>query len=362
MAEEARPRRRGLLVLGAATLLVAGGVGATVLALGGGDSHAKDADAKPGHTVVEVSRQTLTVGASLSGTLGFGSPSPLPVRATGTVTWLPRSGATIARGGVLLRVDDRPVVLMLGRTPAYRALHDTATTQLSQTAPEEELAPPAPLTGPDVRQLEANLVALGYSGLIADDTFTSGTASAVKAWQRDLGVDPTGRVEFGDVLFLGDRIRVVTDPSVLGQEVTPEAVQRTPTAMTATVSAPPEAVEWAVPGAAATVLLPDQRTVAAKVVAVRPDTGGEGSVVVQLALVRHEGRAEPGPVTVTYVSRRADDVLAVPVTALVALAEGGYGVQLASGEFVPVTPGLYSDGKVEVTGDLAAGTRVRVPQ
>jgi multidrug efflux pump subunit AcrA (membrane-fusion protein) len=58
-------------------------------------------------------------------------------------------------------------------------------------------------------------------------------------------------------------------------------------------------------------------------------------------------------------------VLAVPVNALLALAEGGYAVEVDRGgrrELVGVTLGLFADGLVEVKGHgLAAGDRVVVP-
>ncbi|MEK8108976.1 hypothetical protein NKG94_37440 [Micromonospora sp. M12] len=56
-------------------------------------------------------------------------------------------------------------------------------------------------------------------------------------------------------------------------------------------------------------------------------------------------------VTFTVSERR--DVLTVPVAALLALAEGGYGVQVAevgASRIVAVTTGLFADGRVEVTG------------
>jgi hypothetical protein len=72
---------------------------------------------------------------------------------------------------------------------------------------------------------------------------------------------------------------------------------------------------------------------------------------------------ESGPVTVEYVGHQAKDVLAVPVSALVALAEGGYGLETAQGRFLAVRTGLFADGDVEVSGTaIREGMKVRIPQ
>jgi multidrug efflux pump subunit AcrA (membrane-fusion protein) len=72
---------------------------------------------------------------------------------------------------------------------------------------------------------------------------------------------------------------------------------------------------------------------------------------------------DAAPVTVHVVTERREDVLAVPVNALVALLEGGYAVEVLDADgtrrYVAVDTGLFDDGLVEVTGDgLAAGDRV----
>jgi len=68
-------------------------------------------------------------------------------------------------------------------------------------------------------------------------------------------------------------------------------------------------------------------------------------------------------VSVDLVSERRRDVLTVPVTALVARPGGGYAVESAADHIlVAVTPGLYTDSLVEVSGSgLRAGMRVVVP-
>lgn len=71
---------------------------------------------------------------------------------------------------------------------------------------------------------------------------------------------------------------------------------------------------------------------------------------------------------VSLVSETVTDVLAVPVNALLALAGGGYAVEVVDKggkhRLVPVTTGLFDDdgGLVEVSGrGLSAGQNVVVP-
>ena len=78
------------------------------------------------------------------------------------------------------------------------------------------------------------------------------------------------------------------------------------------------------------------------------------------------GTVDQAPVTGGLTSDSRKGVRAVPVNALLALAEGGYGVRVVDaagpGRIVRVTPGLFARGMVEITGDgLTEGTRVEVP-
>ena len=61
---------------------------------------------------------------------------------------------------------------------------------------------------------------------------------------------------------------------------------------------------------------------------------------------------DQAPVQVAITQQRADGVLAVPVTALLATAGGGYAVQAAGphGRLIPVTTGLFAAGYVQVSG------------
>jgi hypothetical protein len=71
-------------------------------------------------------------------------------------------------------------------------------------------------------------------------------------------------------------------------------------------------------------------------------------------------------VDVTFTAAERKDVLTVPVAALLALHEGGFGVEVvdaATSRYVPVRTGLFSSGWVEISGDaITAGTTVGVPK
>ena len=87
-----------------------------------------------------------------------------------------------SRGQVLYRVSNDPVILLYGDTPVYRSLSEGDT-------------------GPDVRELNENLVALGYatnSELDRDsDYFSAETAYALERLQYKLGEDETGSLTRG---------------------------------------------------------------------------------------------------------------------------------------------------------------------
>ena len=90
-------------------------------------------------------------------------------------------------------------------------------------------------------------------------------------------------------------------------------------------------------------------------------------VQVQLTDPKAAGTLDQAPVTVYITTATARDVLAVPVTALLARSPGGYVVEVAgpgsTRRYVPVTAGPVFDdnaGLVQVSGALAPGQRVVV--
>lgn len=343
--------RRAWLIAGALGVVAAAGTVAAV-----GFDRPGGAPAQPAPTpaaTAEVTRGDLVDYVTLNAAVGHGEARPLTVKATGTFTWLPAAGATVRRGQPVARVDEHPVVLLYGAVPAYRTL--TVGTK-----------------GGDVAQFERNLVALGYSGFTADEEFTASTAQIVRQWQRDLGVAETGTVEATAVVYATGAVRVAAQLVRAGAAAPADALSVTGTAKVVLATADEADAGWAEPGVAVAVVLPDGTSVPGKIAdAAAPAAEGEAGAAprVRIAVTVADQKALAGAasgLTVRYAARTRKDALSVPVSALLALAEGGYGLELVEGgatRIVAVQAGMFADGRVEVSGPgIEAGAVVRMPQ
>ncbi len=342
----------------AATVVVVAGVVVAVTVGFGGARGATPAASSPSATAT-VTRQTLNDTETFGGTLGYGETSTLNSQLAGTVTWLPEPGTVVRRNQRLFDVDDDPVILLTGSLPAYRPM--SIGTK-----------------GLDVKQLEENLKALGYSGFVVDRTFTAGTAAAVKAWQEDHGIQPTGRVDLGRVVFSPGAVRVEAVSAALGQTLTvgQAVLELTGTTRVVTLSLDVADQRLAKKGSAVTVELPDGTRLKGQVVAVttqiepaeNPDDEDKTTLAVTVSLTDAAAGKDldVATVEVEFTAAQHRDVLTVPVAALVALASGGYGVEVVDGsgsDYVAVTTGLFADGRVEISGDgIAEGAKVGVPR
>src|SRR4051794_12615133 len=104
-------RRRSIRWLVVGLLVVALGAGAVVAVTRHRAAGAPKPEASARVTKVRLERRDLSTTSSLPGSIGYGAPWPFTGHRNATVTWLPRPGATIKRGGQLFRADDRPVTL-----------------------------------------------------------------------------------------------------------------------------------------------------------------------------------------------------------------------------------------------------------
>jgi hypothetical protein len=134
---------------------------------------------------------------------------------------------------------------------------------------------------------------------------------------------------------------------------------------------PAEDQDLLVVGSGVEIVMPDRSETTGTVdfVSSVAEDGGPGeqaTFAVEISLddpTVAEGLDE-APVDVRVVSEAVEGVLAVPVSALLALAEGGYAVEIVEGDttrLVAADPGFYADGMVEVTGNIEPGDIVVVP-
>jgi multidrug efflux pump subunit AcrA (membrane-fusion protein) len=89
------------------------------------------------------------------------------------------------------------------------------------------------------------------------------------------------------------------------------------------------------------------------------------NVVVTLDHPNETGALDQAPVNVNVTDQSVRGVLAVPINALLALAEGGDAVEVVSPaghHLVPVQVGLFSDTMVQISGaGITEGAQVEVP-
>jgi peptidoglycan hydrolase-like protein with peptidoglycan-binding domain len=344
-------------IAGIAAALVA--AGAFVVASSPSDNdNDNGAQAKnnlPAHTA-NVTKQTLIDKETHDGSLAYTDTHKIETKLRGTLTGLAAAGSTVRRGQALYRIDNRPVVVLYGSLPGYRAL--SAGTE-----------------GADVKQFEGNLWALGYRGFTVDDEYTSATAAAVQKWQENLGLDKTGAVELGRAVYTAGVVRVDSLSADLDDAVQPgaEMLQVSGLGRAATVELDVADQRLATKGAAVDVTLPDGTkvkgtisSVATKVEKAQDENSQDTTKIdVTISFSAAPTGLDEAAVRVDFVVSERGNVLTVPVDALLALAEGGYGLQVVDGSttrIVAVETGLFADGRVEISGGgIAAGMKVGVP-
>jgi peptidoglycan hydrolase-like protein with peptidoglycan-binding domain len=354
------PRRRRRAAWAVIGLAAAVGVGiAAWLLVDVGDGEAEGAGAVATATA-EVARRDLASTETFTGTLGYDDERAVVAAGLGTITKVAPEGAIRSSGQVLYRVDQLPVVLLRGDLPAWRRLESG-------------------VEGRDVLQLERSLKALGYDPGTVDREFDSDTQDAVESWQADLGMEETGAVEASDVVFAPTNVRIAVQVAAVGQSVQPgaEVLQISSTVKVVTVELDVSEQSLIAEGDEVTVELPDETQVDGVVARIGTvaeattdeQTGEETSPTVEVT-IELTGEAstnlDQAPVDVSVITDSKEDALAVPVTALLALLGGGYAVEVpdgASTRLVPVEPGMYADGYVEIAeGELAEGDTVVVPR
>jgi peptidoglycan hydrolase-like protein with peptidoglycan-binding domain len=352
---------RGWLMLAGAAAVATGAGVAGVAALGEGDEPPADpADeaADGSTTVVEVVRRDLARVEDLDGSVGHGDSTPLVLAADGTLTALPDVGQVLQAGDVVAEVDGVPIIALQGPYPLWRALG------------------PGVEDGKDVLQLEYILASLGYAqehDVTVDDDWTSATTDAVEAFQEDHGMDDDGEIGIGEVVFIEGPVQVADVTGVVGQQASEAGISVTSPEQSVHVDLDAADADLLAVGDVVEVELPTGTTTSGTVATIgaaeTDETTGEATLPVTLTLSDAPPLADGTPVDVHVEIAAAQGVLAVPVEAVLALAEGGYAVEVAEGEgatattrLVGVTLGVFADGMVEITGDIAEGDQVVVPE
>lgn len=332
----------------------------------GADDPAEAAESDSPVATAMVTRQDLTETTTASGELDYGEAQDLASLGTGTVTALPPTRRVVRNGKPLYHLDTLPVLRFDGKVPAWRDLG------------------PSVDDGPDVRQLEQALTKLGYADdldMAVDGDWTWVTTIAVERLQEDLGIEEDGELPLGRVVFTPGVVRVVDQLVDVGAQVMPgtAVLQIGDTHRAFTVSLGTTQQHLAPVGRKVGLSFPDGTDAHGVITDVENVPGDETSaeslaVTVELARDGKRGAKERRQVAeqldgtsvqVEFTDTVAEDVLAVPVTALVALGNGGYGVEKVADDgttsYVAVTPGSFSDTMVAVSdGDLAEGDEVVV--
>jgi hypothetical protein len=371
-----KPRRLWIAtVVLAAVAAAAIAAGITGTRAGGGTGTDGVGDNASPTSTATVTRQSLASEIPVTATLGYAGSYNVVNQASGIITRLPGAGTIIRQGQILYEVSGQPVVLLYGSTPAYRSLPAAASSQM---------------TGPDVRELNADLVAMGYASSsqipAGSDVFTSWTTAGVEKLQSALGVTANGTLSLGDAVFLPGPARITSVSATLGASapIGQAIMSATSTRRVVSVALDSAQESEVAVGDHVTITLPSNDTTpgvitsVGKVATSPPDAaspGGPGStssatitVLVTPADPAATGTWDQAPVTVDITSASVPDALVVPVDALLALSGGGYAVEvIAPGgmrRLVPVTLGIFDDaeGLVQVSGPgLPAGTQVVVP-
>lgn len=280
----------------------------------------------------------------------------------GTLTWVPAAGSVVALGSALFAVDNVSVVLLSGALPQWRAF------ELGMTR------------GPDVQQLEASLVELGYFWAEPDDVFDDNTRVGIRLWQEGTGRTVTGEIGLGEVHFSPGPLRVAANTLAVGAATGPSAeiLKVTELGKSVTVNLKLAQQKLAVVGASVEVELPGGAKTTGTVTEVDPprepeksaEGGGDSAPVVPVTITldtpEDAASIDRASVRVSFTSETREDVLSVPVGALLALPSGGYGVEVVQPgdgrtKRVKVETGLFAGGLVEVTGKgIDAGSSVVV--
>jgi hypothetical protein len=273
----------------------------------------------------------------------------------GVITEVVAPAGLLKPGSVLLRIDERPVVLLPGDIPAFRELR-------------------VGTTGRDVAALQGYLASLGYKVDRSSTRYSSVTAAAVRRWQEALGTPQTGVVALGDVVFipdaaLGSPLRW-TDAVAVGSTLGAGApiLEQLASAPTLTIEFGGSAPAQLEAGVVGEVAFPDGARRTVSLSTIHQDLGRTWATLDPvdetlcagadcLEIVPPNGET-PIDVTFTLVPETTGPL--VPVAAVQSDAAGQAFVQLPDGTRRTVTVRVASGGSAIVVG-ISVGDEIVLP-
>lgn len=301
----------------------------------------------------------------------------------GSITNIAPIGTEIASGTMLFVDGETPVISIIGGQATYPILERDLYVGVAD--------------GIDVELLERTLTALGFDAggtLTIDHNFDESTSQAVFDWHQSLGLPATDSNDSADledlevdphtlVVPAGSYV-VLPEGLIVGEHLvaggaTPGAdtpvLSLTSIARVITTNAPLGDETFQI-GASIEVEYPDGTVSAGTVIdtgrTATNASGDPGATPLVTITIAPDAIPESAvdfvqiPVVLRIVTETIPDALLVPTSALVALSEGGYAVEIADNEMethlVAVELGTFFDGFVQVSGTgIASGLDVVVP-
>lgn len=367
-------RKRRKVIIGATIVLALGLVGVgTAAALGtfsAAEKNESEGNVFTGSTDV-VTRGTLEGETTAVGTLHYADRYKFRGAFEGVVTKLPTPGTTLTQGDMIHQIGDEPSYLMHGNTPAWRTFE------------------PDMSNGEDVTQLETALQQLGYFTGEPNSHYDWLTRSAIQKWQKDNDLVQNGILPLGRVVFAPEDLRVGTMIARVGDRANAETdlfnVSSTRQIVSANLKLSDQ--KLGVVGNSVKLRLPGGETTTGTISAVEPptdksaagdqknsdssqDSGSDKERIIPITVTPDDPEAtknlQEASVTLGLISEKRENVLSVPLSALIALTPDQFGVEVVNDDNttrkVPVTTGLFAGDRVEVTSDeLSENQRVVVP-
>ncbi len=357
-------RRSAIIAIVAAALF---GAGVLVAANSQSDSNRTQSESKDSSEAIaaqqlstaEVRKGDLSEERDFTSKVTFGDAFDAPVALTGTITSQHSVGSVVGFGESLISVNNKPVFLAEGATPLYRDLFRTNTKTKDEFGVKVQH-----MEGDDVRQLQAflNTTRAADKQLEIDGVYGTTTEKAVKAWQKSVGFGPSGRIDSSQLVFSPGPVRIASESRV---GATFSKLQISAAEAVATIDTNNRDRSALPVDSNVVIELPDGARLVGLVTKQKQVVKEDGSTVWRTT-VTADGTF-PGNVTSTKVIATivvAKDVIHAPVGALIALAEGGFAVEVSNSgttSLVPVEVGEVLDGRAEVRGEVKPGDMVVVP-